>query len=69
MPMSPQGAINSGKTSAKSQLLKHDALKLPYRKPLYVQMEQKATEFEKDALEEKKKRLVEIRTLHKPLEK
>ena len=32
-------------------------------------MEQKANEMEKGTLEEKKKRLEEIRALHKPLEK
>eukprot|EP00353_Schmidingerella_taraikaensis_P003769 CAMPEP_0185567386 /NCGR_PEP_ID=MMETSP0434-20130131/676_1 /TAXON_ID=626734 ORGANISM="Favella taraikaensis, Strain Fe Narragansett Bay" /NCGR_SAMPLE_ID=MMETSP0434 /ASSEMBLY_ACC=CAM_ASM_000379 /LENGTH=53 /DNA_ID=CAMNT_0028181603 /DNA_START=995 /DNA_END=1156 /DNA_ORIENTATION=- len=38
-------------------------------KPLYLQMALKDSEAERDALEEKKKKLEEIRAFHKPLEK
>ena len=42
---------------------------MPHRKPLYIQMALKDNEAEKVSLEEHKKRMAEIRSLHKPLEK
>ena len=68
--MSPSAnALDSAKGSAKSQLFKPVPSSMANRTPLYIQMEQKANEMEKGTLEEKKKRLEEIRALHKPLEK
>ena len=41
----------------------------PNRTPLYQQMAMKDALIEKESLEEKKKRLEEIRAFHKPIEK
>jgi len=41
----------------------------PHRTPLFQQMALKDAEVLKETLEQKKKRLEEIRALHKPLEK
>ena len=42
---------------------------MPNRQPLYQVMALKDQEIERESLEEKKKRLEEIRAFHKPLEK
>lgn len=42
---------------------------LPNRKPLYIEMAQRVEKQDKESLEEKKKRLEEIRAFHQPLKK
>lgn len=63
------GGMSAKNVSIKSSFLKKEFNSIPNRKPLYLEMAQKTDDQERDALEEKKKRLEEIRALHKPLEK
>jgi len=66
-PATPSGGDG---TSSHPQLKKGNINSMPNRgKPLYLQMALKDSEAERDALEEKKKKLEEIRAFHKPLEK
>lgn len=74
--LSPESSAFEGETGAnlrvRPQFLTKDSSTLivpSSRMPLYVQMALKDDEREKDALEQQKKRLEEIRALRKPLEK
>ena len=66
-PMTPSGGQNTGLRSGLS--INKPIKTQPNRKPLYVEMAERNQEVEKQSLEEKKKKLEEIRSFHQPLKK